>query len=272
MNKHEFYFAVADALSGCQLVEQVLKLYITEALQLAKKCIGDNMIFKIDGKEYEDAPLGRLIGIFKKLNNNENLIIELGKFKEDRNFLSHRGISHVLDYDGDLSTDSASEYKVKLAAIKDSATRLSKDIYEEHQKISVHLWFENLDLRNRTNAVLYAQDTNRVATFYANAIGFSITHAEASHIILYSPTFQLIVNAIPAEIAAEIEIATPPVRREDTPIKLSFPVASISASRTAAAKYGGELNAKDREWEFRGRRICDGHDPEGNVIQVSVGL
>jgi predicted enzyme related to lactoylglutathione lyase len=122
------------------------------------------------------------------------------------------------------------------------------------------------------SAVLYAKDVTRVATFYANVIGFSITHGEASHVILDSSTFQLVVHAIPAEITAEIEIATPPVRREDTPIKLSFPVARISAVRTAAAKYGGELNAKDREWEFRGRRICDGYDPEGNVIQVSEEL
>jgi predicted enzyme related to lactoylglutathione lyase len=124
----------------------------------------------------------------------------------------------------------------------------------------------------KPGAVLYAKDVTRVATFYEKAIGFSISYTEASHIILDSSTFQLVVHAIPAEIAATIEIATPPVRREDTPIKLSFPVASISASRTAAVKCGGELNPKNREWEFRGRRICDGHDPEGNVIQVSEEL
>jgi predicted enzyme related to lactoylglutathione lyase len=124
----------------------------------------------------------------------------------------------------------------------------------------------------KPGAILYAQDITRVATFYSKTIGFDITHAEANHIILDSSTFQLVVHAIPAEIAAEIEIATPPVRREDTPIKLSFPVASINAARIAAAKHGGGLNGKDREWEFRGRRICDGHDPDGNVIQVSEGL
>jgi hypothetical protein len=28
------------------------------------------------------------------------------------------------------------------------------------------------------------------------------------------------------------------------------------------------LNAAAKEWEFDGWRVCDGVDPEGNVIQV----
>jgi len=47
MDEDDFYLKVAHALSGCQLVEQELKLYITKALDLAKKCIGDKMSFKI---------------------------------------------------------------------------------------------------------------------------------------------------------------------------------------------------------------------------------
>ena len=40
MIEDDFFREVAHALSGCQLVEQKLKLYITKALVLAKKCIG----------------------------------------------------------------------------------------------------------------------------------------------------------------------------------------------------------------------------------------
>jgi hypothetical protein len=28
------------------------------------------------------------------------------------------------------------------------------------------------------------------------------------------------------------------------------------------------MNAADREWEFEGAKVCDGHDPEGNVFQL----
>lgn len=43
MDEDGFYLKVARALSGCQLVEQQLKRYITEALELVKKCVGDKM-------------------------------------------------------------------------------------------------------------------------------------------------------------------------------------------------------------------------------------
>jgi len=45
-------------------------------------------------------------------------------------------------------------------------------------------------------------------------------------------------------------------------------VPSIAASRETAAKLGGELNPPEREWEFDQAKVCDGHDPEGNVFQL----
>ena len=121
--------------------------------------------------------------------------------------------------------------------------------------------------QEKAGAVLYAKDIVRVSAFYAEVAGMAITHAEKDFITLESPVFQFVVVAMPASIAATIEIATPPVRREDTPIKLIFGVQSISAARATAARLGGELNGPEREWQFQGERVCDGHDPEGNVVQ-----
>ena len=120
----------------------------------------------------------------------------------------------------------------------------------------------------RAAAVLYAKDLRRVCAFYASVFGLTVDHADDEYAILESPMFQLVVLAIPLSIAASIEIADPPRRREDTPIKLVFFVPSISAARSDVAYFGGELNALAREWEFQGHRVCDGHDPEGNVIQL----
>ena len=36
----------------------------------------------------------------------------------------------------------------------------------------------------------------------------------------------------------------------------------------AAERLGGRVKPVHDEWEARGFRACDGHDPEGNVIQV----
>lgn len=117
-------------------------------------------------------------------------------------------------------------------------------------------------------AVLYAKDLDRVCAFYAAVTDLSVVAVEPDHVVLEGGGFQLVVVAIPARIAAQIEIATPPLRREDTPIKLVFVVHSIAAARSVAPVHGGELNPPDAEWDLHGGRVCDGHDPEGNVIQL----
>lgn len=142
MEADDFYLKVAYALSGCQLVEQELKLYITEALQLAKKCIGKRMPFKLSGDDYADSSLERLIDVFRKLSDNQTLVGELRRFKDERNFLSHKGITHCLDYEGELFHSTAVEFQDRLDAIQSEAQRLRSAIHEEANKFRGHLWFE----------------------------------------------------------------------------------------------------------------------------------
>lgn len=51
MNDREFYLRIADALSGCQLVEQELKLYISEALELVQKSVAGRLSFNMTGQD-----------------------------------------------------------------------------------------------------------------------------------------------------------------------------------------------------------------------------
>lgn len=122
----------------------------------------------------------------------------------------------------------------------------------------------------RAGAVLYAKNVARVGAFYAGIADMTVTHTEADHVVLESPSLQLVVVAIPAAVAATIDIADPPQRRTDTPIKLALAVANLAAARRAAPTLGGELNPVEREWVYRQHRVCDGHDPEGNVVQFRV--
>jgi predicted enzyme related to lactoylglutathione lyase len=122
----------------------------------------------------------------------------------------------------------------------------------------------------RAGAVLYAKNVARVGAFYAGIAGMTVTHTEADHVVLESPSLQLVIVAIPAAVAATIDIAEPPQRRTDTPIKLAFTVAGLDAARKAAPQFGGALNPVEREWAYRQHRVCDGHDPEGNVVQFRV--
>ena len=141
MTKDELFLDIARALSGCQLVEERLKLYIAEALQYAKKCIGRRMAFKMAGEDYADASLERLIEMFKKLSDNEPLVADLRKFKDERNFLSHRGITHCLDYEGEVFQSTAEEYTARLRAIEVEAARLQRALHDEAGNFSADLAF-----------------------------------------------------------------------------------------------------------------------------------
>ncbi|BFI97321.1 MAG: glyoxalase/bleomycin resistance/dioxygenase family protein [Rhodanobacter sp.] len=116
-------------------------------------------------------------------------------------------------------------------------------------------------------AVLYAKDIASVGNFYAEVAGLRRVHEEPGHLVLESEAFQLVVVAVPRKLAATIHVADPPQRRENTAIKLVFTVASLAAARAAAQTHGGQLDTASREWAFQGTQVCDGHDPEGNVVQ-----
>ena len=137
----DFYLQVAYALSGCQLVEQELKLYISEALEYVSKCVGKRLPFKMSGQDYEDASLERLIDVFRKLTDNEVLVAELRKFKSERNFLSHKGIAHCLDPMGDLGSMSVAEVTPRLQAVQAEAERLRRSIHEQGGSFKGHLYF-----------------------------------------------------------------------------------------------------------------------------------
>lgn len=119
----------------------------------------------------------------------------------------------------------------------------------------------------KSGAVLFAKDLPRVAKFYEELLTMTVSVSEPDHIVLESTEFQLVVHAIPKKVAKSIKITSPPVRRTEVPTKLFFPVASLAETRVKAAALGGELNPKNKEWEARAFRACDGHDPEGNVVQ-----
>lgn len=119
---------------------------------------------------------------------------------------------------------------------------------------------------------VYALDPDRVAAFYAALAGLEVDEREDGFVILASDDVEVAVVRIREPLASEIVLADPPERREDTAVKPSFAVADIAAARRAAAGLGGVVDGADREWEFRGFRIVDGHDPEGNVVQLRQAL
>lgn len=118
----------------------------------------------------------------------------------------------------------------------------------------------------RAGLFVYAKDLERVAGFYAAVAGMERIHGDGSLIVLQSPDIQLLVHQIPAHIAAEIEITSPPEPREETALKFFFTVPSLAQARTRARELGGDVF--DENWPGPGFTVCNAIDPEGNVFQV----
>lgn len=116
-------------------------------------------------------------------------------------------------------------------------------------------------------AVLFARDVSRIARFYEQLLVMSVRFADERLVVLDGSGYQLVVHGIPPEVAATIDIATPPRRRTDVPVKLVLPVVSLADTRLRATALGGALDDDDQAFEAPGFRACDGHDPEGNVVQ-----
>ena len=123
------------------------------------------------------------------------------------------------------------------------------------------------DFGRRARMVLYAKDLAILQAFYQGAFQLEVEQSELDHVVLGSSTLQLVIVQVPAYIASTIHIADPPVRRTRTPVKLVFDVESISAARGVVLNLRGGIDPTESEWIFQGHRVCDGHDPEGNVVQ-----
>ena len=115
--------------------------------------------------------------------------------------------------------------------------------------------------------VVFAKNKKRVSAFYQQALGLEVRESDASHDLLRSSSYEVVVHTIPRKYAVGISIAKPPEPRDKTPFKPTFVVASLAEVRSAAEATGGYLKPEVAAWHFRGHMVLDGWDPEGNIVQ-----
>ena len=118
----------------------------------------------------------------------------------------------------------------------------------------------------RAGVFIYAKDLPRLTAFYVAVLGMRQVHADDDIAVLASPDLQLLAHRIPAHIAADIHIESPPVRREGCAIKFFATVQSLADAGTIAASHGGQVF--DERWQGPGFVVCNAMDPEGNVFQM----
>lgn len=116
--------------------------------------------------------------------------------------------------------------------------------------------------------VLFVANVQRVATFYEAVAQMRRLTEDDAHVVLAIDGFQLVIHRMYGVADGESDGTGAPVVREDSYTKLCLPVASLHDARATAKAHGGALKPATHEWEARGFRACDGHDPEGNVIQL----
>lgn len=115
--------------------------------------------------------------------------------------------------------------------------------------------------------VLFAKNKEKVSSFYQQALGLKLEESDKTHDLLVGHGQEVVVHAISKAYADSIEIATPPVPRDDTPMKPTFVVEDLEVVRAAAKATGGHLKPLKQAWHFRGFVVLDGWDPEGNIVQ-----
>ncbi len=120
--------------------------------------------------------------------------------------------------------------------------------------------------------VVFALDVPRVARFYQRLLGMAVVASVPGRTVLAAPAFELVVHALPPEVAPTVRIESPPQRRKGAPVKPFFPVDDFASARVRAAGEGGVVDPPQAEWALPRFRACDGHDPEGNEFQLRVAL
>ena len=118
----------------------------------------------------------------------------------------------------------------------------------------------------RAGALIYAKDVEQLSHFYRTLLSMQLLSADAERHVIESADIQLVIHAVPPDVAATMEIATPPVPREEQAVKLFFTVPSLAGAASVAASLGGSLFGP--EYAGPGFTVRSGCDPEGNVLQV----
>lgn len=126
----------------------------------------------------------------------------------------------------------------------------------------------NVSRLPKPSAVLFVADVPKMTQFYQALASMELLNEDGQHAVLEVEGFQLVIHALRgARKTAPAPGGRVRVRR-DSYVKVCLPVESIAAARATASKLGGSVQPPAKEWEARGFRACDGHDPEGNVLQV----
>ena len=117
------------------------------------------------------------------------------------------------------------------------------------------------------SAMLYVKNLEQMKRFYGDLLKLEPANENCTDewVTFDSGAVRFMLHAIPAGIAAKIEIASPPEPRENEPVKLIFEVKDVEREQERLESLG--IQTVRRLWQRTGE-ACDVVDPEGNVFQL----
>jgi predicted enzyme related to lactoylglutathione lyase len=118
------------------------------------------------------------------------------------------------------------------------------------------------------SAVVYVVDLDRMRAFYEGGLGLSVAEEGEGYCTLTGAGWTLSLVVVPTDLAASIQLGSPPARRTQSPIKLGFAVASVDALVRTLAELGGSVDPPSTAWAHAGVVHRDAVDPEGNVVDL----
>ena len=120
--------------------------------------------------------------------------------------------------------------------------------------------------------VIFAKNVTEMSQFYQSVLNLELSSSDDSHHVLSNNVLELVIHAIPKDIADNIQIESPPVIRSNTAMKPIYSVKSLDAVRSACVNSNGGLNPAADAFDVRGSKVLDGWDPEGNVVQFKQDI
>lgn len=139
-SEKEILHEVALALAICQELEMNLKICISKSFELIQLCLGKRMPYHRSIEDVQNASLEKCIQVFKQITDEVELVQQLNKFKDKRNFIAHQVIEAVKDVNGDYSFyNEGMESSIK--TIQEEGRNLCSLVYDQYGKILVQVDF-----------------------------------------------------------------------------------------------------------------------------------
>ena len=137
-SKEHFEKGVTLALSGYQLIEAAIKLYLRNYFKIAKYLISEQVYFGFDGSDYDNAPLGKLINIFSKTFSDKELVSDLKSEISHRNNIAHQAALELFRKES-LSSEEFNELSNNIEIHSKNITNLLSRLKVVNQQLKSKL-------------------------------------------------------------------------------------------------------------------------------------